>query len=562
MIGVSVQEKESATVQEFFEFFKTPWEFYRSGRLYDVVISTQDHRVEEGAKLVLLYSGGPMGFDADNNLSVRPGPKGAILSYNGRRVPLYARAATFPASRFSDLREEVGQEPMGLLVSFGRTTVLRVGYDLFEEIRFLLSVGQPIEHAGTASLELHIAAIRDLITRAGIPLVEIPPVPDGYGLMVCLTHDIDHPVLRNHCCDRTMFGFVYRATLGSFMHVCRGRKPLKNLGRNLAAVGRLPFVYIGLAKDPWREFDRYLEIETGLGSTYFVIPKKGYSGRGCKGANPTSRASGYTLDDIKPELARIISAGCEVALHGIDAWLDSASGEEERQELSSDLISTPTGVRMHWLFFDENSPKVLERGGFSYDSSVGYNETVGFRAGTAQAYKPPGATNLLELPLHVMDTALFFSDFLNLSDSSARQVVWRLLEDVAQFGGVLTVNWHDRSIAPERLWDKFYMELLRELKIRGAWFPTASQAVAWFRKRRSASFGQVEWGEDSVNLAASAKPGPGLPGLRLRVHQARARSLLEPIATDSKTSFVDVGFDTAVSTRIAWLGPDSHKIAC
>jgi len=31
-------------------------------------------------------------------------------------------------------------------------------------------------------------------------------------------------------------------------------------------------------------------------------------------------------------------------------------------------------------------------------------------------------------------------------------------------GGVLTVNWHDRSIAPERLWDDFYLDLLDDLK--------------------------------------------------------------------------------------------------
>ena len=65
-------------------------------------------------------------------------------------------------------------------------------------------------------------------------------------------------------------------------------------------------------------------------------------------------------------------------------------------------------------------------------------------------------------------------------------MVWRLIDGAAEFGGVLTINWHDRSIAPERLWDGFYLKLLRELKSRGAWFATAAQTVSWFRKRRSA----------------------------------------------------------------------------
>ena len=131
------------------------------------------------------------------------------------------------------------------------------------------------------------------------------------------------------------------------------------------------------------------------------------------------------------------------------------------------------GVRMHWLFFDENSPSVLDRAGFTYDSTVGYRETVGYRAGTTQAYAPPGVTNLLELPLHVMDTALFYPSYLNLGEEEAERVVSRLMDDAERFGGALTINWHDRSIAPERLWDDFYLKLLRELKSRGAWLPTA-----------------------------------------------------------------------------------------
>ena len=30
----------------------------------------------------------------------------------------------------------------------------------------------------------------------------------------------------------------------------------------------------------------------------------------------------------------------------------------------------------------------------------------------------------------------------------------------------LTINWHDRSILPERLWDPFYGELIGDLKNR------------------------------------------------------------------------------------------------
>src|SRR5205085_934857 len=141
-----------------------------------------------------------------------------------------------------------------------------------------------------------------------------------------------------------------------------------------------------------------------------------------------------------------------------------------------------------------------------------------------QVFKPLEVDRMLELPMHIMDTALFYPAHLNLSPKQARSTVQPLLEDTRRFGGALTINWHDRSIAPERLWGDFYLGLVDELKSRGAWFATAGQAVSWFRKRRSASFESVTStnGADRVKVSLSQK-GDKLPGLRLRVHQSPSK---------------------------------------
>jgi hypothetical protein len=154
----------------------------------------------------------------------------------------------------------------------------------------------------------------------------------------------------------------------------------------------------------------------------------------------------------------------------------------------------------------------LENAGFSYDSTAGYNETVGYRAGTTQAFKLLQTARLLELPMHIMDTALFYPSYLNLSSKEAEKIIFPLVENTVHLGGVLTVNWHDRSIAPERLWDGFYIWLLAQLKAKGAWFATAAKTVSWFRKRRSATFEQTENG---VKIHGGGNDG--LPGLRVRV---------------------------------------------
>ena len=107
----------------------------------------------------------------------------------------------------------------------------------------------------------------------------------------CLpTHDIDHPSIRRHKWDHTMFGFLYRAVIGSVLGGRSGRLPVRHLCTNWAAAARLPFVYLGLAKDFWYEFDRYLALEKDVDSTFFVLPFKDKPGRtvsGVRAANPS-----------------------------------------------------------------------------------------------------------------------------------------------------------------------------------------------------------------------------------------------------------------------------------
>ena len=434
---------------------------------------------------------------------------------------------------------------------FGDASALRVGYNLFQEVNYLLTVGQPVSNARTPTLEEHIAWLRDWITLSGFSLLEIPPVPDGYSFIACLTHDIDHPSVRNHLFDHTMFGFLHRSTLGTWRDAFRGRKSVRNLLKNWWAACLLPFVYLRFARDFWLEFDRYLEIEAGHGSTFYVIPSRNYPGHTAEGVASPMRACQYDLDQILPQLKRIVAAGGEVGVHGLDAWLDVDQGRKELERVSRAVGVTELGIRMHWLFFDRNSPSVLDRAGFTYDSTVGYRETIGYRAGTMQAYAPPGVSNLLELSLQVMDTALFYPKYLNLGEKEAERMVFRLIEDAERFGGALTFNWHDRSIAPERLWDDFYLKLLRELERRGAWFPTATQAVGWFRKRRSASLEATPVEPGKIRVRGRMNSADNFPGLKIRLQKPRARSLAGPATARTAAEAVDLRLDGTTELILA-----------
>lgn len=519
MIGVIANPAEHSAVREFFELFKTPWEFFRTGGTYEVVICSDASRLDSSAKLILIYGGREYPLDAERGVSGHaPIPKAVIL-FKGSRLPLYGDCVKFETDGLPLLSEEHTQAAVTVsITSHGRTTV-RIGYDLFREIGHLLSFGQPGIHAAIPALELHIEFLRDVMVQNSIRFVEIPPVPEGFRFITCLTHDVDHPAIRNHKLDHTFFGFLHRATFGSVLSVCRRRITLGQLWKNWIAVLKLPFVHLGIARDFWAQTERYLHLERNFGSTFFIVPDKNYSGRQVQKRHSGRRATRYQASDIADDLRKINAAGGEIGLHGIDAWLDGDSGRRECQRVSLAAGTMAHGVRMHWLCFDRRSPAALDEAGFSYDSSVGYNECAGYRAGTLQVYRPDGAEHLLELPLHIMDTALFYPAGMNLSAADAAVVVDAFLKDAGKFGGVITFNWHDRSLAPERLWDRFYIQLLERLQNGQTWCPTAGRAVAWFRKRRSATIMGVQFNGASVRLQATlTKDTDDLPGLMIRIH--------------------------------------------
>jgi hypothetical protein len=548
MIGVLARPGDYDAVREFFELFKVPWEFCRRGRRYQVVLQADNGLTDRTADLVLLYGSEATSFDHECRRLPGAARRNTTLFWSGESLPLYGRAVPFAVD--DGARDIVLADTRDAVVWAKRSegkTVVRIGYDLFSEIRHLLTSGQPPAHAGIATLERHIALLRACIVGAGIPVVEIPPVPAGHRFIVCLTHDLDHPSLRFHGLDHTTFGFLYRAVIGSIVKACRGRLPLSALWRNVSAAFTLPFVHLGWAHDFWFEFDRYLQIEKGLASTFFVIPVKGDPGRTVEGLAPSLRASAYAVSDIADRIRSLASRGSEVGVHGIDAWLDSVRGSEEREAVARATGAPTAGVRMHWLYFDAQSPARLEQAGFAYDSTFGYNETVGFRAGTLQAFRPLTAKQLLELPLHVMDTALFYPSHLNLTPDAAKKMVLPLFDQAEEYGGALMVNWHDRSIAPERLWDSFYRELLDDLKRRNAWFPTAAQAVAWFHHRRAVRFELSQQDNRSVRIRASALAA-GLPGLTIRTYKPQTSNRL--LGAAHRAHFTDATVGDSCDTRL------------
>jgi len=518
VIGVIAKSDEKNIVQEFFELFKTPWEFYREGELYDVLLCCGENCGIQNEALTVIYSAEKVRLDSLLEINSLPQNDPEELVWKGVAFPIYTKMLVLECGGIAALTSKASGNICGVLINQNQQKIVRIGYDLFREVAFLLSSGQPVEYAEVPTLEVHIDILRDLMREAGVPFIEIPPVPYGYGYITCLTHDIDFAAVRNHKFDHTMFGFLYRAMWRTLCDALKRKVPWQKLWSNLRAVLSLPAVYAGFAKDFWAQFDRYLEVEKGLRSTFFFLPFQGTPGAGTCEVAPGKRAGKYDIDDQREHILKIQSEGCEIGLHGIDAWGDPEKGKREVKRIASVTGRPVSGVRIHWLYLSKESPKLLEQAGLTYDSTWGYNEAVGFRAGTAQAYRPLDTEGFLELPLLIQDTAMFYSGRMGLREDKAFILCQEVMKNVSAYGGVLVINWHDRSLEPERLWGDFYKKLLNEIKSRRVWFGTGSEVTQWFKRRRLVRFNQVEMNEEVLKIRLEGLEESDVPDLMLKIY--------------------------------------------
>ncbi len=520
MIGVSVAGNDLRIAEEFFELFKTPWERAVPGRRYRIVLSADGCIDGLDADVFLVYGSAEHEADRREGISMENLEGPVEVRWGDVIFPIYGRVALFgrgPRDRELGTRGHAVEH----LHRSGERVVRRIGYDLFDEIRYLLTQGQPVARASIPTCELHIEFLRQCLIEARVPFLEIPPRPIGHEFICCLTHDVDFYGIRRHKFDRTLAGFLARASVGSFADFVRGRRSLAEAARNWLAICSLPLVFAGLIRDFWRPFEDYAKVEDARRSTFFLVPFKGKAGMAPDGTSSARRAVSYGIGEIQTEVRMAATRGSELAVHGIDAWRDADAGRAEMAELSSVTGQEAAGVRMHWLYLGPDSAARIEGAGFDYDSTWGYNDAVGYRAGTTQAFRLMDTAALMELPMSIMDSALFFPARMGLDRASAWQRCRRIIADARRFGGALVINWHERSLAPERLWGRFYGQLLGELRAgNSVLFLTAGQAVRWFRWRRSISFRQ-QASSDITRVDVSA-PAAADPGAVIRIHRFSA----------------------------------------
>lgn len=282
--------------------------------------------------------------------------------------------------------------------------------------------------------------------------------PDNKQFAVCLTHDVDY------ICP------PYDHMLLSSL-ACLKERDLGGLRRQV--FWRLQ----GKKKSPYNNFREIIELEDkyGASSSFYFLA-----------TNADIRRLRYTIEDVNDELGQIIDSGGEVGLHGgYYAYNDPDVIRLEKARLEKVLGRKVTGYRNHYLRFQvPDSWEYLSRAGFEYDSTLGYNERVGFKNGMCHPFRPYNLNTrkeiaILEIPLTIMDGTLF--DMVT-SYHEAWELAKKLIDTVASCKGVLTLNWHSNSFnCPfKATWPRMYEEILKYCQTKNAWMTHGKNIYDWW----------------------------------------------------------------------------------
>lgn len=170
----------------------------------------------------------------------------------------------------------------------------------------------------------------------------------------------------------------------------------------------------------------------------------------------------FMEQDVSILLQKISQNGFEVGLHpSFMTYKDSEQTKLEFDKLRrhAEQVSIHQdlwGGRQHYLRWDpEITKRNWEKAGLSYDSTLGYADHVGFRAGTCRDHKlfdpiERREVNLIERPLMLMDVTLVDKHYMDYGYSQkAYETIQNLKEQCALYGGSFNFLWHNSHLSTD-----------------------------------------------------------------------------------------------------------------
>ena len=222
----------------------------------------------------------------------------------------------------------------------------------------------------------------------------------------------------------------------------------------------------GVLNDPLNRFGSFMDVSErhGLRSTFYFQA----------GGSPGDFDFRYRPSDppIQHLIRQIHERGHDIGLHA--SYVSHLSADRTAAELAALVgacraagFEQPAwGVRQHFLRFENPQTwQIHERAGLVHDSTVGFADQIGFRAGTCREFPAfdllgRRTLRLRERPLLVMDTTLVGYMGLDLDEATSR--VRAIVDECRMHGGDAVLLYHNNTL-PGDAFDRHYRELVDSL---------------------------------------------------------------------------------------------------
>lgn len=280
---------------------------------------------------------------------------------------------------------------------------------------------------------------------------------------VVLTHDVDYV--------KKTFSLRLKQSIFCGFNLIRSLVPFRLGFVRDAFLKALRFLFAG--GDYW-QFEKIVALEHRYGArSHWNI----YGGKGGLFRSPKELLLDPSYFATQPQLAEILielsGQGHTIGLHqSFNSWADPKPMEVEKKRVEQAIFTTVESCRQHWLRFSlRDTWQAQEAAGFTLDTTLGFNDRVGFR--NSSALRMPAwfnsenrqSTSLEILPMVLMDSHLF--DYGQLSPADRRSVILSVLDELAFVGGEATVIWHQRVFHEDYGWGDDYEFLLKAAAERG-----------------------------------------------------------------------------------------------
>jgi peptidoglycan/xylan/chitin deacetylase (PgdA/CDA1 family) len=469
-------------------------------------VEQPDPRAEAVLAFVLESLGIPAGRAVPPALWERPhlvygGPQAVrpngVLIHRNPRDPFWPEllGGTFePAS----LGGEIAFDVVGAIGAFLRDEVHHdldpSAYDVHDRLNFAASAPARAGFGDIPVVNRYVEFIGRVL-RGRLGMVGRPRWPDGRRAAIGLSHDVDLPN-RYALLQSAVRPWRLRGGPRTYL-----RRTIELTARR--ARDRNPGDY-------WL-FDRVMDSEAahGFRSTFFFATVPFHARLGA----PLDVAYDAGRREFRSVFRSIVDAGFEIGLHAsYRAHEDASRLVAERARLSALTNREIAGVRHHYWHMGRDVEATLrshERAGFVYDTSLAFNDHLGFRRSVALPFYPfdpllGRPLRTVQLPTFCMDGNLFY---VSSDVDAAVEAVGRMIDRIVEVGGLGVIDWHIQTSFPAndefRAWGIAYQEILSLLAGRSDLWVTSPEAIAeWVgRATTESSAGSVGVARSDLGIA-------------------------------------------------------------